>query len=249
MEPKTKELEGEIKKLSENYAIKADMISISAHQIRTSMSAIKWIIEMFLQGDLGRLTVEQENLLKKAAESNARATSVVSELLLTNRTEDIVEQKYNFAPLDLLELTENSIFNFSGEAFTRGIEVIFLKPGSEVPKVKADREKLLVVLHNLLDNAIKYSNAHGKIFIVLKQTDGMIQFSIKDTGIVISPEGKTKIFQKFYRDKEAVKKEMVGSGIGLYTVKKIVERHSGEIWFESGENTGTTFFFTIPTFK
>lgn len=232
-----------------NYAIKSDVISVSAHQIRTSLSAIKWIMEMFLAGDLGKLTTEQENLLKKAAESNDRAIAVVSELLLVNKTENIIEKEYELSSLNIMELIESSIFNFSGEAHARGIEVIFLKPELSFPNVLADKDKILIVLHNLLDNAIKYSNLHGKIFIALKENDGMVQFSIKDTGIVISENGKTKIFEKFYRDEEAMKKEMVGSGIGLYTIKKIVERHGGEIWFESANDTGTTFFFTIPISK
>ncbi|HTE48710.1 MAG TPA: HAMP domain-containing sensor histidine kinase [Candidatus Paceibacterota bacterium] len=238
-----------IKKASENYAAKTDVISISAHQIRTSLSAMKWISEMFLGGDLGKMTVEQENLLRKAHENNERAIMVVSELLLMNKTEDIIEKQYIFSPLDMVALVEDSIFNFSGEAFARGIEVIFLKPGKEFPKAKVDKEKLLIVLHNLMDNAIKYSNAHGKIFIVLKEENGFIQFSIKDTGVVVSEEGKKRLFEKFYRDREAMRKELVGSGIGLYTIRKIVERHGGEIWFESGQNMGTTFFFTIPIFK
>ena len=90
---------------------------------------------------------------------------------------------------------------------------------------------------------------HGKIFITLKEHDGMIQVSVKDTGVGISEEGKSKIFEKFYRDPEAQKKEIIGSGIGLYTTKKIVETNGGKIWFESSKGEGTTFFFTIPVFK
>ena len=238
-----------IKRVTENYAAKTDVISISAHQIRTSLSAMKWIIEMFLEGDLGKLTIEQNNLMKKAHENNERAVRVVSELLLINKTEDVVEKQYIFYPIDIVELVEDSIFNFSGESYIRGIEVIFLKPEKEFPRVKADKEKLLIVLHNLMDNAIKYSNAHGKIFVSLERQKELIQFSIKDSGIVVSPEGKNRLFEKFYRDKEAMKKELVGSGIGLYTIKKIVEKHGGKIWFESEKDLGTTFFFTVPIFE
>ncbi len=131
----------------------------------------------------------------------------------------------------------------------RGIEVIFLKAGLALPKVKVDKEKILVVLHNLIENAIKYSHMHGKVFIVLKESDGMVQFSIKNQGITITEEEKPKIFEKFYRSMEAQKKEPVGSGIGLFTVKKIVEGHGGKIWFESDPREGTTFYFTIPIFK
>ena len=100
-----------------------------------------------------------------------------------------------------------------------------------------------------IENAIKYSDMHGKIFITVKEHEGMIEVSVKDTGVGISEEGKAKIFEKFYRDPEAQKKEIIGSGIGLYTTKKIVESNGGKIWFESNEGEGTTFYFTIPITK
>jgi signal transduction histidine kinase len=219
---------------------------MGAHQIRTSLSGQKWIIKMFLDGDLGKLTPEQENLMQKAYESNDRAINVVSELLLTNKMEEVVEKKYVFSKVDMMALIDSAKFDFSGEAHTKGIEVIFLKPEMRIPEINADKEKLRVVLQNLLENAIKYSDMHGKIFITLANKDGFIQVSIKDTGVGISEEGKNKIFEKFFRDSEAEKKEIMGSGIGLFTSKKILENHGGKIWFESEKGQGTTFHFSIP---
>ncbi|MFA6524545.1 MAG: HAMP domain-containing sensor histidine kinase [Candidatus Paceibacterota bacterium] len=244
-----KKIQEENEKLIKLCSKKADMVSISAHQIRTSLSALKWIIKMFLDGDLGKLNTEQENLLKKAYDGNDRAIGIVSELLLANKTENVTEQKYNFEKIDITELIDISIFDFTGEASAKGIEVIFLTPEKKLPLVKADKEKLRVVFQNLLENAIKYSNNNGKIFIALKEVDDLVEVSVKDTGIGISEDGKKKIFEKFYRDPEAQKKEVIGSGIGLFTTKKIVEDHEGKIWFESSEDEGTTFLFTIPIFK
>ena len=248
-EEKIKKLEEENEKLKLLYSKKSDIVSLSSHQIRTSLSALKWIIKMFLDGDLGALTTEQESLLKKAYEGNDRAINTVSELLFANKTEDIIDKAYLFAKIDLTELIDNTIFDFSGEAYNRGIEMLFLKPNTKIHSVNGNKDNIRVVLQNLLENAIKYSNMHGKIFITLKEIDGMVQVSVKDTGVVISKEGKSKIFEKFYRDPEAQKREAVGSGIGLYTIKKIVENNKGKIWFESEKNEGTTFFFTIPIFK
>lgn len=248
-ETNVKSLQEEKEKLTKLSSAKADMVSISAHQIRTALSALKWIIKMFLDGDLGKLTIEQENLMKKAYDGNDRAISIVSELLLANKTENVIEKEYSFAAVDTTELVEESIFDFSGEANTRGIEIIFLKPDNILPPVKADKEKLRVVFQNILENAIKYSNARGKIFIALRQnSEGFIEISVKDNGIGISEEGKKKIFEKFYRDPEAQKKEIVGSGIGLFITKNIVEKHGGKIWFDGNQGEGATFFFTIPIF-
>jgi len=85
--------------------------------------------------------------------------------------------------------------------------------------------------------------------VTVRGKNDLIEISVKDTGIGISEEGKKKIFEKFYRDPRAQKKEAVGSGIGLFIVKKIVEDHGGKMYFESTEGEGTTFFFTIPIFK
>ncbi len=244
-----KSLEEKIEKLNKLNSVKADMVSISVHQIRTSLSAIKWIIKMFIDGDLGKLNAEQENLMKKAYEDNDRAIATVSELLLANKTEDVVEKEYKFEEVDIIELIDDSIFDFSGEAHSKGIEIFFLKPNKEIGIVYADKEKLRIVFQNLLENAIKYSNNHGKIFIALKEKQDSLEISIKDSGVGISKEGKDRIFEKFFRDAEAQKKEATGSGIGLFTSKKIVEGHSGKIWFESNEDEGTTFFFTIPIKK
>jgi len=244
-----KALQEENAKLKKAASIRTDIVSISTHQIRTSLSALKWIIKMFLDGDLGKLTAEQESLMRKAYEGNDRAIGTANELLLANKTEDIVEQKYALSKVDLAELIDSTIFDFSGEAHMRGIELIFLRPAGKVRPANADKEKIRIVLQNLVENAIKYSDMHGKIFITLKEDGEFVQVSVKDTGIGISEEGRKKIFEKFYRAPEAMKKEAIGSGIGLFTTKKIVESNSGKIWFESSKGEGTTFFFTIPIFK
>ncbi|MDP1728819.1 MAG: HAMP domain-containing sensor histidine kinase [archaeon] len=242
-------LKEENEKLKKLSSVKTDLVSISAHQVRTSLSAFIWIFKMFLDGDLGKLTSEQDTLLRKAFEGNERAINVISELLLVNKTENIQEKEYEFSDLNIAEMIESCIFDFSGEAHAEGNEIIFLKQGEEHPIVWADKEKIRVVFQNLLENSIKYSNPHGKIFILLKENEVEIEISIKDTGIGISEDGKKKIFEKFYRDPGAQKKEVIGSGIGLFTSKQIVEKHNGKIWFESKENEGTTFFFTLPISK
>ena len=236
----------EVEKLKQLLNAKSEMVSIGAHQVRTSLSAIKWIIKMFLDGDLGKLTAEQENLLRKAYDGNDKAINLVSEILLVNKSEEVVEKKYVFEKVNIVEMIENTIFDFSGESLWRGIEIIFLKPQTVLPETKVDKEKILVVLQNLIENAIKYSKYHGKIFVSVKIEKENIEISVKDAGIGISEDSKIKIFEKFYRTENAQKKEAMGSGIGLYTTKDIVEKHRGKIWFESKENEGTTFFVSLP---
>jgi signal transduction histidine kinase len=135
-----KALQEENEKLKKVASIRTDIVSISTHQIRTSLSALKWIIKMFLDGDVGKLTAEQESLMRKAYEGNDRAISTANELLLANKTENIIEQKYALSKIDLAELIDATIFDFSGEAHMRGIELIFLRPASKVRQANGDKE-------------------------------------------------------------------------------------------------------------
>ena len=199
---------------------------------------------MFLDKDLGQITSEQENLLNKAYESTERMITLTNEMITLNHTEDKI-LSFNFQSVDITELLEQTIFEFYGESHKKQIELIFLKPSVDIPKISVDKEMIRVVFQNLVENSIKYSHEHGKAVITLGQNENGVLISVRDTGITISKEDQTHIFEKFYRTENAKQKDAIGSGLGLYTTKKIVENHKGMIWFESDEK-GTTFFVTLP---
>ena len=231
-----------LKKLNEN---KSDIISITAHQLRTSLSALKWIIKMFIDEDVGKLTTEQNELMQKAFSSNERMLNLVNDLLTLSHSED-ASISYNFKENDILHLIEQTIFEFSGEANKKEVDLIFLKPETSIPFVSCDEEMIRVVFQNLIENAIKYSGENGKVFISLKQQDNSVQISVRDTGIGIKNEDKDNIFKKFFRAPNAKEKEIIGSGLGLFTTKNIIEKHGGKIWFENDRDEGTTFFVLLP---
>lgn len=231
-----------LKTINEN---KSDVISITAHQLRTSLSALKWILKMLIDEDVGKLTSEQSELINKAYSSNERMLSLVNDLLTLSHTED-ASISYDFIKIDCVKLIEQSLFDFSGETNKKDVELIFLKPDSSLPPILGDEEMIRVVIQNLIENSIKYSNTGGKVFISVKQKDNCIQISVRDTGIGINKEDQDKIFTKFYRAPNAIEKDTIGSGLGLFTTKNIIERHKGKIWFENAEDGGATFFVTLP---
>ena len=239
---KLKKENEQLKKMNEN---KADVISITSHQLRTSLSALKWILKMLIDGDVGKLTNEQNELIKKADSSNERMLVLINDLLILSHTEDI-SISYNFKKIDILYLLEQALFEFYAETRKKGIELIFLKPDGSIPFINCDEEMIRVVIQNLIENSIKYSNQNGKVFISLKQKDNNIQISVYDTGIGIDIKDKENIFKKFFRAPNAIAKDMVGSGLGLFTTKNIVEKHHGKIWFENVAGGGTTFFVSLP---
>ena len=239
---KLKKENEQLKKINEN---KSDTISITSHQLRTSLAALKWILKMLIDEDVGKLTSEQNELIQKAYSSNERMLVLVNDLLTLSHTEDI-SIAYIFKELDIIKLIDQTLFDFYGETNKKGIELFFLKPENPLPFLKCDERMVRVVIQNLIENAIKYSNQGEKVFISMTQIKNDIQISVRDSGIGINVKDRDSIFKKFYRAPNAIEKDIIGSGLGLYTTKNIVEKHNGKIWFENAEGGGTIFFVKLP---
>jgi two-component system sensor histidine kinase VicK len=232
----------ELKKLC---AVRSDWVSISAHELRTSLAANKWILKMFLDKDFGEITTEQAGFMQKAFDATEHMISLVSDMITANHTQDAVLE-YKFEQGDIVKMIEDVIFDFHGESFKKGVEVIFLKPNPLPAMIKMDTGKIRVVIQNLVENALKYSQQGETVIVSVTEKDGMLQVSVKDQGIGIPLDEQSKIFEKFYRATNAKAKEEIGSGLGLYMTKSIVESHGGKLWFDSIPNTGTTFYASLP---
>jgi PAS domain S-box-containing protein len=226
--------------------MKSEFVTISAHQLRTPLSAIKWTLRAILDGDAGQLAPEQTELLQKTYISNERMIELVNDLLDVTRIE---EGRNLFKPaLAAVEPVVQFVVNsFRGEAERRQVAIEFKKPFLEkIPKVMLDVEKIKLAFQNLLGNALRYTSAGGKVTLTLKHDKKEVELIISDTGIGIPQDQQQKIFTKFFRSQNAIRMETEGSGLGLFITKNIVEAHGGRIWFESEENKGTTFHVAIP---
>ena len=225
--------------------MKTEFVSLAAHQLRTPLSAIKWTLRILLDGDLGEITPEQKDFLEKTYQSNERMISLINDLLNVTRIE---EGRYIYKPtLTGLETMVQFVVNsYKGEIERRKIEFEFKKPEVVLPQVLMDVEKIRLVIQNLLDNAIRYTPADGRVTISLNRGKKEIEFLIKDTGIGIPKDQKERVFAKFFRAANVIRADTEGSGLGLFIAKNIIESHGGEIWFESEENKGSTFHFTLP---
>jgi len=228
---------------------KSSFISVVAHQLRTPLSGVKWTLNLLLNRDLGELTTEQKTFLLKAYESNDRMISLVNDMLGADRIES-GKMRYAYQQLQVLDVIDNVLYEVLPQANARSLTISFSERPTDLPKVDADPERIRAVFQNLLENAVKYSRVGGTIQIGAKhEADGMILLTIKDDGIGIPKDQQKNIFSRFFRAANAVKAETDGSGLGLYIVKNIVERHGGKIWFESVEGQGVVFNFTLPVSK
>jgi PAS domain S-box-containing protein len=223
--------------------MKTEFVSVAAHQLRTPLSAIKWTIRMILDGDAGEINEEQRELLEQTYISNERMIRLINDLLDVSRIEEgrLLYDQEDARIEDVLD----SVIEASQEML-RNKNMVLEVNKKETPKVKIDKEKIGVVIQNLLENAIKYTEQGGKIKITLDNDEKNVIFKIEDSGVGIPKSQQDRIFTKFFRAENVTRMETNGTGLGLYTTKNIVQAHKGQIWFESEENKGTTFYFTIP---
>jgi len=227
--------------------LKTEFVSISAHQLRTPLSGIKWTLKMLLDGDLGKISEEQKEFLEKTYKNNERMIRLINDLLNVTRIEE-GRFLYDIKNQNIVEMVEEIIVSCKAAAGRKRIEIELKKINNGIPEVKIDTEKMGIVIQDLVDNAIHYTEPGGKVNVSIEylKDQNNILILVADNGIGIPKNQQKRIFKRFFRGVSATKMETVGTGLGLFIAKNIVESHGGKIWFESIENKGTTFYFTIP---
>ncbi len=225
--------------------MKTEFVSIAAHQLRTPISAIKWTLKMLLDGDLGKITPEQREFIKKTFWSNERMIRLINDLLNVTRIEE-GRYLYKPVPYDVTKLIQTVIDSYKGEIKKRKINFKFKKPKEKMPEVMMDVDKMSLAFQNILDNAVKYTPENKNVTVSLTYDKKEIVVSVVDSGIGIAKNQQERVFTKFFRGANVMKKETEGSGLGLFISKNIIEAHEGKIWFESKEGKGTAFYFSLP---
>ncbi len=232
-------------KLQELDAVKSQFVDLIAHQLRTPLTGTRWAIDMLLNDELGgALTDTQKDILIKGQKSNTRMITLVNSMLQVDNIES-GKSKYVFAPLKIKLLLDTALVKVTPIIDAKNLTTINLADNTIT--VLGDPEKIQIVLNVVLENAVKYTMDNGTIEIQVTQKEAFTEVSVKDNGIGIPKESQKYIFRSFFRAKNAVRMETDGSGLGLFLSKKIIEKHGGKMWFESEENKGTTFYFTLPT--
>jgi len=228
--------------------LKTEFVSLAAHQLRTPLSAIKWTLKMLLDGDLGKVEGEQREYIKRTYQSNERMISLINDLLNVTRIEE-GRYLYKPVPTDLGSVIDFVINSLKEKIEKRKVKVVFARPQKKLLKVKVDVEKIRLAIHNLINNAVSYTHVGGKVTVSLRNNKEGVEFKVSDNGIGISKDEQKRVFTKFFRGNNAVRKETTGTGLGLYITKNVIEAHGGKIWFESEEGKGSTFYFTLPAAK
>lgn len=227
--------------------MKSEFVALASHQLRTPLTAIRWIIERLtkVNGKMGKLSKKQRDYLDKVYDSNMRMLQLVQDLLNVSRLEEgnlrVEPRPRQFEDIIAAVIEENKDL-----AAKRQCGLYFEKPKEKLPMIPLDESLVRQVVGNLLVNAIRYSDPCAQVKIKLEKIAEDYLLAVVDNGIGIPSNEQSRIFTKFFRADRARKMHTEGSGLGLYIVKMIVELSGGKIWFESEENKGTTFYISWP---
>jgi signal transduction histidine kinase len=236
-------MEASLVKTRELDRAKTEFVGLASHELRTPLTAVSWFTEMLIKKDFGELNEKQADYLGEIYAGNQRMIDLVDDLLNTSQI-DMGTLKIKPELIDPVGVMGNILREFSSQISQKNIS-IEKKFSRNLPFVKIDPEHLGIVFQNILSNAVKYTPAKGKISIEMRRQNSHILVKIADNGWGIPESQQKKIFTKLFRADNVRKRDMEGTGLGLYIVRAIVKKSGGKIWFESKENKGTVFYITF----
>ncbi|NLF03338.1 MAG: GAF domain-containing protein [Anaerolineales bacterium] len=228
----------------ETERAKNEFVSMVSHELRTPITPIKGYADLLLMGVAGQLSDEQRDFLTIIKHNADRLTVLVNDLLDLSRIES-GRLKLSVRSMHLHEVIDQVINTTRSRAEQKGISVHSEVP-YDLPAVRADTDRVLQVLTNLVNNAYQYTNSGGVVLVTAEASGGMVRISVHDTGIGIPPELRSKVFERFFRADHPLVQKTPGTGLGLAIVKSLVEMHGGRIWADSEVGRGSTFTFTLP---
>lgn len=222
---------------------KDELIGIVSHQLAKPITAIKWNLELLLDGDIGVLAKEQQEMLSSMQDITHHLTGLVDMILDVSRIQ-LGRISLEAQPLNLDQFFREIIQVIEPGSKERKQNFIKNVP-ENLPTVLLDKKYLRMTVENLLSNAVKYTPEKGTVELNIKLEDGKMLCFVRDTGCGIPKTDQAKIFGKLYRASN-VRNTVDGNGFGLYVAKGAIEGQGGKMWFESEEGKGTTFYFELP---
>lgn len=219
---------------------KIDFFLLSAHELRTSLTALKWLFKMLKDGDYGPLTEEQSVAISQACESSEHMVALLNNTMNIIKNDGVIT--YSTLPVHLATVIAETVKEFSNEAISKHIGLTYHQPPTPII-IAGDEQKLRIAFHNIIENAIKYSKPESEILISLSLQGAQAVLQVQDHGIGIPPAQVDHLFERFYR---VGNNKETGTGLGLYSTKLIVERHGGTITMASEEGAGSTVTISLP---
>ena len=223
--------------------LRADFVANASHELRTPLASLKGFVET-LQGAAKDDAEARVQFLKIMQQQADRMSRLIEDLLSLSR----IEMREHVAPTSVADLgavAEEAIRALEAPAADAGIALErAIEPGEWL--VHGERDHLVQVAQNLIQNAVKYGRRGGKVSVSICREGGRIAFAVKDDGIGIAPEHLPRLTERFYRVSAKESRERGGTGLGLAIVKHIVNRHRGELRIRSTVGVGSSFTVLLP---
>jgi len=227
-------------------AIKDEFTSTVSHELRTPLAAIKSSIDILDTEAPGALTSDQKTFIKRVKSNIDRLARLINDVLDLSKLE-AGKMVMNLMPLRAESVVQEVVDSQEPLVKAKGLK-ISIEFGQGLPTLIADKDRLIQVLNNLINNALKFTKEGGIVVSVHSEDRQNLTFGISDTGVGIKDEDLTKLFQKFQQVGGA-SQQVGGTGLGLAICKLIIDKHKGRIWVESQYGSGSTFKFSLPVRK
>lgn len=242
---RTSDVQQHSNELEQELSQQHDFIAMIAHQVNAGLAGMKWALDMLKNGDVGNLSPEQQKLVERTAITNDRMIHIIQDLRSASK-DSTWELSSNKTVCDLNELVTDAIEHALHSTPLTSDELAFENSTSSPCLTELDTKNMMMVLDNLLDNAVKYRTDSSPVTVNLSCQNEQAMLSVHNQGTTTEPDETEKIFGKFYRGSKVNHTDKPGSGLGLFTVKHIVEEHGGNVSYESNEDHGTTITIQLP---
>ncbi len=230
-------------KAEESDKLKSAFLANMSHEIRTPMNAILGFSDLLLRKDLDE--DKKEKYLELINTGGKRLLTIISDIIDLSKI-DANQISIKLKDCDINEMLDNLHSQFIVSADNKNVSFdVFKGLSAKAALIKSDNVRLIQIISNLLENAFKFTNT-GVIRLGYTLEDNKLKFYVSDTGIGVSPKYFKLIFERFGQAKQELTKLGTGTGLGLSIVKGLLDLLGGDIWLESEEGKGSTFFFTIP---
>ena len=224
--------------------LKSEFISTVSHELRTPLTSIRGALSLLMGKAAEHLPEKARRMLEMAERNSERLTLLINDILDLEKIE-AGRLEFDFKDLDLVDVAARALEDNGGYASKHQVQLVFDQQVTQAP-VRADEHRLLQVFANLISNAVKYSPTGGTVTVSVVAHDDKFCVEVRDHGSGIPQEFRNRIFQRFAQADSSDTRGKGGTGLGLSITKAIIERHEGQIGYESESGMGSVFYFKLP---
>ncbi|HVN49102.1 MAG TPA: ATP-binding protein [Bacteroidota bacterium] len=237
------QLKQDIAKLKKLELVRSQFLGNVSHELRTPIFALQGFLETLLDGAIDDPNVNRD-FLEKAHAHAMRLNTLLNDLIEISSIES-GEMKMSFRYFNVKEFLASAVEDFQQVAASQSVALTLAENIDPALQVLGDRNRLMQVMSNLINNAIKYNTEGGSVIVSVRDEKNIVWIDVADTGYGIEEEHLTRIFERFYRVDKERSREAGGTGLGLAIVKHIVEAHGGQVKVTSTPGNGSTFSFPV----